>query len=269
MQAYSCPNATRTVWTARGAKCVTCPEGMRASETYGAIVCLPQTPFFCSTYKASLCVNEDPNTRGVSRICWESLYGHYSSEPSLEPGVSTACECVEDEVANANDTVCSTCKKAIGIPCADMPAAGVFFCDSIHAGACHAEDTKTNGTSQACFDRLLAHYGSSQARLEPGVEAQCSCVDGEAWNGSLTVCAGCKRAIGIPCKRKETYPTQQLTVGNGCTLRGVAVNGVVQCTLSDGSRSECLSINTSAIPDHPIGPWCDGGNWNNTVRRGC
>jgi hypothetical protein len=56
---------------------------------------------------------------------------------------------------------------------------------------------------------------------------------------------------------------QQVTIGDGASLSVSSgyvkvTSASVACTLSDGSASTCLQITSQALPDHPIGPWCDG-----------
>lgn len=68
----------------------------------------------------------------------------------------------------------------------------------------------------------------------------------------------------------------QLTIGAGSTLRLSSASSAssysltvdsasVSCTFPDGSTGLCLSVTSAQVPDHPAGPWCSGGNWNNTV----
>lgn len=59
----------------------------------------------------------------------------------------------------------------------------------------------------------------------------------------------------------------QVTIGTGSSLvlGNNTINGVVSCTLSDKSNSTCLSVTSKAMPNHKLGNWCSGGNWNNTV----
>jgi hypothetical protein len=60
----------------------------------------------------------------------------------------------------------------------------------------------------------------------------------------------------------------QFTVESGASFinaGNVTKYGLVPCTLSDGLNITCLKIISKAIADHPMGPWCSGGNWNNAV----
>ena len=64
----------------------------------------------------------------------------------------------------------------------------------------------------------------------------------------------------------------QVTIGSGASLSASGFVRVTQasvpCMLSDGSTTSCLQVTSQALPDHPIGPWCDGAHARGAARRG-
>jgi len=63
--------------------------------------------------------------------------------------------------------------------------------------------------------------------------------------------------------------SSQQSIGTGSTLRAGAnltINSAnVSCIVSDGvtnTSSWCMQVTSLSLPDHPAGPWCNGGFWS-------
>ena len=75
--------------------------------------------------------------------------------------------------------------------------------------------------------------------------------------------------LACTCLLDVVAAQQQLTIGTGLTLRvssNLTISSTsITCTLSDGLTnvtSLCLQLTSLLLPDHPAGPWCNGGFWS-------
>jgi hypothetical protein len=76
-------------------------------------------------------------------------------------------------------------------------------------------------------------------------------------------------ALGVAAARHAH--AQQVTIGSGASLSASGFVRVTStatpCTLSDGTAASCLQVTSQALPDHAMGPWCDGAYARRSVAR--
>jgi hypothetical protein len=50
-----------------------------------------------------------------------------------------------------------------------------------------------------------------------------------------------------------------------CTLSVFAFNARTVLEAKSGTTTTCMQVTSKALANHQIGPWSDGGNWNDAV----
>lgn len=56
-----------------------------------------------------------------------------------------------------------------------------------------------------------------------------------------------------------------ILAAGGNPFVGNVTTSQISCTLADGTTTTCMRVASIAMANHAMGPYCDGGNWNNSV----